>query len=85
MKIPCKSCLTYAICKGQKSIKILLDMCYVLNDYIISEERCRQALIALKPKWFHEKLNETGYNSKHYVNQAVRNIVAYSEERRKEK
>ena len=73
LRPPCKNCLTYAICRGDKSIKKLIDKCHILNSYLTSRDRCLVAIKILEPQWYLD-----GENSDTFVQQAVSNILSHS-------
>jgi len=51
-KCPCSKCITYAICHRSPSIKILIDKCNIVNNYITSRYKARKVIRVIEPQWY---------------------------------
>jgi hypothetical protein len=69
MDVPCKDCITYAICKGNKICK-LFEKCDMILDYVRNNSRAKEAIKIIKPPYSHYAIETIQYNTDIIVQKA---------------
>jgi len=64
MKLPCKQCICYPICRGN-DIESLLNKCDIILDYVHDRNTAINVLVNIKPPYYYVLRlyhSETSYN-----------------------
>ena len=72
MIIPCKGCISYAICINSKSVTLILDKCELILDYMKDWSTVVETIKTLKPCWYRRTPNHLYIEADHLLDRVLR-------------